>query len=284
MGYRLAVIDGEAALVNDASTWFSLARLVGDHDDHPATDDITGWLQRPAELDALSARLDQLEPDGTIDDAPLYAPVPRPRNVFAVGLNYRSHAEESGIEPPTVPLVFTKFPSSISPPDSDVSLASVTTDYEVELVVVIGRGGRDIQAAEAWDHVAGVTVGQDFSDRVLQFAAQPPHFDLAKSRDTYGPIGPYLVSPDLLDDPDDLAITCRVNGEVRQQDRTSNLIFGVGELVAYLSSLMTLAPGDLIFTGTPAGVGFANGHYLVPGDTVESTIEGVGTITNRCRP
>ena len=149
--------------------------------------------------------------------------------------------------------------------------------------MVIGTAGRDIDPADAWDHVAGVTCGQDISDRALQFAAKPPHFDLGKSRDGYGPIGPVLVSPDLLDDRDAVGITCDVNGERRQDATTSQLIFDVPALVAYLSSILTLAPGDLIFTGTPDGVGMVDGRLLKPGDVVTTTIEGVGTMVNHCR-
>jgi 2-keto-4-pentenoate hydratase/2-oxohepta-3-ene-1,7-dioic acid hydratase in catechol pathway len=163
-----------------------------------------------------------------------------------------------------------------------VVLYGPTTDWEAELVVVIGARGRDVAAADAWAAVAGVTCGQDVSERMMQFAAKPPHFDLAKSYDTYGPIGPAVVSLDQLADPADLAITCDVNGERRQQARTSDLIFGVAELIAYLSAICTLEPGDLIFTGTPAGVGAVRGTFLAPGDTITTTIEGVGTLVNRC--
>jgi 2,4-diketo-3-deoxy-L-fuconate hydrolase len=147
---------------------------------------------------------------------------------------------------------------------------------------VIGRGGRGIHEENAWAHVGGLAVGQDVSDRTLQFAAQPAHFDLAKSRDTYGPFGPMVTSPDCLATPDDLLVTCDVNGERRQEDRTSNLIFSVPYLVSYLSRILTLAPGDLIFTGTPAGVGAANNRLLRDGDVITTTIEGLGRMSNPC--
>ena len=184
---------------------------------------------------------------------------------------------------PPVPVVFAKYPSCITGPTADVELRSEHADYEAELVVVIGRTGRDISAADAWDHVAGVTAGQDMSDREVQFAAKPPHFGLGKSRDGYGPIGPVLVSPDGLADRDALVITCDVNGERRQTGSTADLIFDVPALVEYLSGILTLEPGDLIFTGTPEGVGLARGVFLAPGDVVTTTIEGVGTMTNVCR-
>jgi 2,4-diketo-3-deoxy-L-fuconate hydrolase len=149
-------------------------------------------------------------------------------------------------------------------------------------VVVIGRSGRDIRTEEAWDHVAGVTVGQDISDRALKFAAKPPHFDLGKSRDTYGPIGPVLVSRDLLPNRDDLAIRRDVTSERRQTGTTAHLIFDVPTLIAYISTVVTLEPGDLIFTGTPEGIGAIQGKVLAPGDIITTTIDGIGTLTNTC--
>ncbi|MDA3040823.1 MAG: fumarylacetoacetate hydrolase family protein [Actinomycetota bacterium] len=208
--------------------------------------------------------------------------MPAPRNAFGIGLNYRSHAAESNMDLPENPLVFTKFSSCISAPDVDVELRTETGDYEVELVVVMAGGGRDIPAEKAWDHVLGLTIGQDISDRGLQFASKPPHFDLGKSRDTYGPIGPVLVSTDSFADPGDVHLSCDINGERRQDDRTSNLLFDVPTLISYLSAIIAFAPGDMIFTGTPEGVGAATKNYLKPGDTIVSVIEGIGTMTNRC--
>jgi 2-keto-4-pentenoate hydratase/2-oxohepta-3-ene-1,7-dioic acid hydratase in catechol pathway len=209
--------------------------------------------------------------------------VPAPRNAFGIGLNYRPHAEESNMELPEVPLVFGKFTSCIVGPRDDVEIRSETVDWEVELVAVIGSAGRDIPAASAWDHVLGLTVGQDISDRALQFASKPPHFDLGKSRDTFGPMGPVLVSTDAFDDPTDLAITCDINGERKQEDRTTSLLFSVADLIEYLSAIITLDVGDVIFTGTPAGVGAASRTFLGPGDVITSTIEGIGTMVNTCR-
>ena len=137
--------------------------------------------------------------------------------------------------------------------------------------------------ADSWAHVAGLTVGQDISDRALQMGARPPQFGLGKSRDTYGPTGPLLVSPDSFNDPDDLGITCDINGERRQDARTSSLIFDVPFLVSYLSEVLTLEAGDLIFTGTPAGVGMPDSRFLKPGDVIRTTIEGIGTMQNVCR-
>lgn len=278
MAFRLGNVEGRAVLVDDQDDWYDLGTLAAD-------DRLADPMVALAHLDAVHAageRVAEATPDGIVHEHSLGPPVPEPRQVFAVGLNYRSHAEESGLEVPPAPLVFTKFPACLVGPDATVDLRSTTVDWEVEAVVVIGRGGRDIPAAEAWHHVAGVTVGQDLSDRVLQFASSPPHFDLGKSHDGYGPIGPVVVSTDLLTTPDDLALRCSVNGEVRQDDRTSGLIFGVPALVEYLSGILTLAPGDLVFTGTPAGVGVSTGTFLAPGDVIESTIDGIGTLRTTC--
>jgi 2-keto-4-pentenoate hydratase/2-oxohepta-3-ene-1,7-dioic acid hydratase in catechol pathway len=239
-------------------------------------------LESPDALHAAAALLGDATADGVLADADVLAPVPEPRNVFGVGLNYANHAAESGMELPENPVVFTKFPSCIVGPSADVELRSATGDYEVELVVVIGGETRDVPEDRAWEHVLGLTVGQDISDRALQFAAQPAHFDLGKSRDTYGPIGPVVVSIDQFDDPTDVPLRSEINGQERQNDRTSNLIFSVAHLVSYLSSIMTLRTGDLIFTGTPEGVGVSSRSFLSPGDVITSTIDGIGTMTNHC--
>jgi 2,4-diketo-3-deoxy-L-fuconate hydrolase len=278
MAFRFANVSGRSVLVDENDSWYDLERITAGG---VAADPMDALVDGSA-LHAANAGLGEATPDGSLVDADLGAPVPAPRNAFGVGLNYRNHAAESNMELPKNPLVFTKFTSCIVGPFSDVELRSVTGDYEAELVVVIGEGGRDIATADAWDHVLGLTVGQDISDRALQFAAKPPHFDLGKSRDTYGPIGPVLVSPDSFPNPLDLGITCDINGDRRQDDRTSSLIFGVADLIAYISSVITLAAGDLIFTGTPEGVGAASKTYLAQGDEIVSTIEGIGTIRNRC--
>jgi 2-keto-4-pentenoate hydratase/2-oxohepta-3-ene-1,7-dioic acid hydratase in catechol pathway len=218
-----------------------------------------------------------------LDEGRLGCPVPRPRQVFAIGLNYRSHAEESGMAVPDVPATFTKFPASLAGPFDDVEIVGDTVDWEVELVAVIGTHADRVDEDDAWDHVAGLTVGQDVSDRTLQFAAGM-QFSLGKSRRGYGPMGPWVVTVDEVPNPDDLALGCSVDGETVQDSRTSDLIFGVPRLVAELSSVLPLLPGDVIFTGTPAGVGMARQppRALLPGQVLESWIDGIGTIRNRC--
>lgn len=275
--YTLANIDGRAALVADGH-WFDLATVSGgDLGSDPMV-----ALAEAERLGALTDELPQHDPGGALDSVELGPPVPRPRNSFAIGLNYQAHADEASVELPANPLVFTKFPSCLVGPTADVELRSDAVDYEGELVVVIGPGGRDIEPADAWDHVVGLMVGQDISDRAVQFAAKPPHFDLGKSFDTFGPVGPVVVSPDSVD-RDRLRIVTEVNGEVRQDGTTDQLIFDIPTLVSYLSRVTTLSTGDLIFTGTPEGIGATQGKFLADGDILTTHIEGIGTLTNRCK-
>lgn len=215
------------------------------------------------------------------DEARLGAPVPEPRQVFGIGLNYRQHAIESGMDIPRTPLTFTKFPSCIVGPAATVSLPSATVDWEAELVIVVGVRAENVAAGHAWDHVAGLTIGQDLSDRVVQMRPPAPQFSLGKSFPGFGPTGPWLTTPDELDDPDNLAIGCTVNGETVQDSNTGDLIFPVSALIQELSSILPLLPGDLIFTGTPSGVGMARDpqRFLSAGDVVVTTIGGLGSIT-----
>lgn len=222
---------------------------------------------------------------GALAPSGLGAPAPRPRQVFAIGLNYGAHAGEAGLAVPDSPPTFTKFPCCITGPAGPVVLPTGgTVDWEIELVVVMGRAATRVTPEVAWDHVAGVTIGQDYSERTLQLTGPAPQFSLGKSFPGFGPTGPCLVTPDELEDPDDLEIECQVNGETVQKDRTSSLVFNVPQLIARLSAVCTLMPGDLIFTGTPSGVGHARSPqvYLKPGDEVTSRIGGLGTMTQTC--
>lgn len=219
------------------------------------------------------------------------APIPRPpRNIMCLGLNYAEHARESqqtkgqAVELPQHPVVFTKATSSINGPFADISLDAAVTDqldWEVELAVVIGRGGRHIPAARAMEHVFGYTVINDISARDLQFRHK--QFFLGKSLDGACPMGPVIVSADSIPDPHDLALWCDVNGERQQSGHTSDQIFRIPETIARLSTVMTLEPGDIIATGTPAGVGFAQDppRFLQPGDVVECGVDGIGSLRNR---
>jgi len=207
-------------------------------------------------------------------------PVPAPRQVFAIALNYAPHAAEAGFEPPDEPLVFTKFPSCITGPVTTVPLPEGHVDWEIEVVAVIGRGGHRIERADAWPAVAGITLGQDLSERLQQGAGRPPQFSLAKSHLGFGPTGPVAVTPDEFADPGDIGFESVLDGEVLQHGRTSEMIFPIDDLVARLSAVCPLLPGDLIFTGTPAGVGNRRTppRFLQPGETLVSRLDGVGEI------
>jgi 2-keto-4-pentenoate hydratase/2-oxohepta-3-ene-1,7-dioic acid hydratase in catechol pathway len=243
----------------------------------------------PADPMALIPKLDSVGelsvPDGapSLDSVTLDPPVPRPSKILALGLNYRAHAEESGLQLPDAPVVFTKLPSALTGPTGEIVIPGgrVRVDWEAELVVCIGRGGKRIAETDAWSHVAGLTAGQDVSDREEQFRALR-QFTMAKSFDTYAPTGPVLVTPDELANRDDLKVETRLDGEVVQSSRTSDLIFPVAELIAWISRICTLEAGDLIFTGTPSGVGDSREppRYLGPGNVVETEIEGVGVMRN----
>lgn len=212
---------------------------------------------------------------------PLEAPVPEPRQIFAIGLNYVDHAYESGFALPEEPVVFTKFVSSLCGPVQETVLPSGNVDWEVEMVVVVGREISGVTESSAWSHVAGLMVGQDLSERSSQFRGDPPQFSLAKSHKGFGPVGPALVTLDELPDPNDLAITCRLNGNLVQEASTRDMIFSVPEILARLSRVVTLYPGDLIFTGTPPGVGYGRTppEFLQVGDRLESHIQGIGHLS-----
>ena len=278
MGFRLANVDGRAVLV------------VGDRyiDVESTTDGRLGsdpveLLAAPSELSAFNDVLTAASASNALGEATLGPPVPNPAQVFGVGLNYRNHAAEGGMDVPVVPLIFTKFRSSIAAPNADIELRSDFCDYEGELVVVIGPGGHDIAAADAWDHVAGLCVGQDVSDRAVQMAATPPS-SVSASRSTRSVRSdPSWCHPTGSTIRHTLHITTHVNGELRQDGTTADLLFDIPTLVSYLSHITTLQPGDLVFTGTPGGVGVAQGLFLADGDVVTTTIDGIGTIANRCR-
>ncbi|MFF2924110.1 fumarylacetoacetate hydrolase family protein [Streptomyces celluloflavus] len=218
----------------------------------------------------------------------LGSPAPAPRQLLAIGLNYRDHASESGFAAPEgLPPVFTKYVSSITGPVTEVTLPpGGHTDWEIELVAVIGKRAERVSEADAWSHVAGLTAGQDISERVVQLAGPAPQFSLGKSFPGFAPMGPLLVTPDEFTDPDDLELRCAINGEEVQKGRTRDLIFSVPALIAGLSAVLPLLPGDVIFTGTPAGVGLGRDpqRWLAPGDELVSAIEGIGELRQTFLP
>jgi 2-keto-4-pentenoate hydratase/2-oxohepta-3-ene-1,7-dioic acid hydratase in catechol pathway len=242
---------------------------------------------RWAEFRAWSRAVD-MSGAAPFDHAELGSPAPAPRQVVAIGLNYREHAAESGFDvPDQLPPTFTKFPSCITGPYGEVVLpAGGHADWEVELVAVIGAQAKDVTETDAWSHVAGLAVGQDLSERITQLQGPAPQFGLGKSFPRFGPVGPWLVTPDELPNPDDLEIGCSINGEQMQKGRTGDLVCSVSSLIARLSSVITLLPGDVLFTGTPAGVGLGRDpqRWLAPGDELVSYAEGIGELRHRFIP
>lgn len=216
------------------------------------------------------------------DEAVLAAPIPRPPKIICIGLNYRDHAAESGMALPEVPTVFAKFATAVIGHRQPIVLPKNSTqpDYEAEFAVVIGRGGRHIPEARWREHVFGYTIVNDVSARDFQMATS--QWMIGKTFDTFAPMGPAIVTADEIEDPHSLKISLTLSGETMQDSNTSNLIFNVPRLIAYLSSVFTLEPGDIISTGTPAGVGFARKpqRFLRPGDEVAIRVEGIGELVN----
>ena len=276
MGYKLGSNSGRAIFIKDDKYYDVNTISNGD-----ISSNSLKALSDTDKLSQLYINLKDYEPSGDLSNINLDPPI-IPTNVFAVGLNYKKHAEESNLEIPPFPMIFTKHSTCISGPKSDICMKSDMVDYEAELVFVIGKGGKDISKEDAWQHVAGLCVGQDISDRPVQFHATPPQFNLGKSFDTFGPIGPYLVSTDLFDNKESLKLQCWVNDELRQETLTNDLIFDIPYLISYISEFITLNTGDVIFTGTPEGVGATQGKFLKDGDILKTTIEGIGTLENKC--
>jgi 2-keto-4-pentenoate hydratase/2-oxohepta-3-ene-1,7-dioic acid hydratase in catechol pathway len=214
----------------------------------------------------------------------LLAPVPDARKIICIGLNYRDHAAESGVPVPAEPVLFSKYSTALIGHGAPIVLPKVSqeVDYEAELVVVIGRKGRHISRDRAFEYVGGYAVGHDVSARDWQLNKPGKQWMAGKTFDTFAPVGPELVTPDEVPEPQNLGIRLRLNGQTMQDSSTSQLVFGVAELIAYLSQVFTLEPGDLIFTGTPPGVGMARKPpvWLKPGDSVEVEIDRLGTLRN----
>ena len=260
-------------IANVDGSWFDVERASnGTFDSDPQAiyerwDAFTAW--------AKTANVQ----DTTISNPTFDLPVPRPRQIIAIGLNYREHAIESELPIPDNPVVFAKFQSCLVGPDATVTLPSEGIDWEVELVIVIGKEAHNVSKADAWKHVAGLTIGQDLSWREIQLRPPAPQFSVGKSYPGFGPLGPFVVTPDEFANPDDLALSCALNGETLQDSRTRDMIFPVSDLIHRLSQSLVLYPGDVIYTGTPQGVGHGRNprRYLVPG-TLVSSIEGIGEL------
>lgn len=257
--------------------------------------DLEQWSEGEIPSDPMLAlgRLPELEnadfsdaPDvGALNGRRLGPPVPRPQKILGAGINYHEHAREANFAVPSEPVLFAKLPSALAGPEDEIVIPAGrnTVDWEAEVVVVIGRHGKNIAEDEAWSYVAGLTCGQDISDREEQFR-DFSQFTIGKSFDTYAPIGPAVVTPDELEDRDDLRVVCRLNGEEVQSGQTADCIFSIAALVSWLSHACTLEAGDLIFTGTPSGVGYIRTppRYLSDGDVLETEITGLGLMRNVC--
>ena len=261
-------VDGQTIGIRGAGFDNILSVISGGAD---ALDRVLRWIDNP--------------PGGELLDPAhtrLAAPIPRPPKIICIGLNYRDHAEESKMPIPEVPTVFAKFPTAVIGPGHPIVLpkASTRPDYEAEFAVVIGRGGRHIPESKWRDHVFGYTMMNDVSARDFQMATS--QWMMGKTFDTFAPIGPHIVTADEIEDPHNLEISMVLSGDVMQHSNTSNLIFGVPRLIAYLSSIFTLEPGDIIATGTPAGVGFVRTppRYLKPGDECRVKVHGIGELVN----
>ncbi|MFZ1153705.1 MAG: fumarylacetoacetate hydrolase family protein [Solirubrobacteraceae bacterium] len=232
----------------------------------------------------LQRRAEQADEHISLADVTLHAPVTDPQKIICLGLNYRDHAEETSQDIPTAPMWFAKFANSLIGSGQDIMLPAAHpeyVDYEAELALVIGRPTRNVNAQEALSHIAGAMPFNDVSARDLQ--VQNPLWTSGKAIDTFAPCGPSLVTLEEIENLEELGLRTRINGELLQQGATANLIFGPAEIVAWLSRTMTLLPGDIIATGTPAGVGAAQGRFLRDGDTVEVEIDGLGSVRNRVR-
>ena len=272
--------DGPAAAIQLGEELIPVSAL-----DAPATT-VRGLLEAldVEGLRELGRRAEAANERVALADATLEAPITDPQKIVCLGLNYRDHAEETGQEIPTAPMWFAKFANSLAGSGQDIVLPAAHAeyvDYEAELALVIGRCAKNVSAADALEHIAGAMPFNDVSARDLQM--QNPLWTSGKAIDTFAPCGPALVTLDEIDDLGALGLRTRVNGELLQQGTTANLIFGPAEVVAWLSRTMTLLPGDIIATGTPAGVGVAQGRFLKDGDAVEVEIDGLGTLVNRVR-
>jgi 2,4-didehydro-3-deoxy-L-rhamnonate hydrolase len=276
---KLANLAGRPAIVRDGRAVDIAAASKGKIDPHLA---VLSDLSRHGELRDLAANA--AEADWREFSPADLGRVSRPYKAIGVALNYRDHAEESNLPIPGEPSVFAKFASSVTGPYDTIVIppGCDKVDYEAEVVVVMGTAGKNIPEARAWSHVAGITAGQDVSDRKEQWRKPINQFTLPKSYDTFSPVGPYLVTVDEFGDPDDIEVAGWVGDLQVQRGRTSDLIFSVPELIAWLSKRVTFEPGDLIFTGTPAGCGVRRTPrlYLAGGMILRTEVAGVGTMVN----
>ena len=272
--YRVGILSGEDAIAD-------FTHLIADDDLRP-DEVLAGYDLSTGMIDLIKAELSNL-PIVDLSSVHLASPIPRPGKIICIGLNYRDHAEESGMPIPDSPIIFSKFGTCVIGSGEAIRIPSGSekVDYEAELAVVIGRTAKGVPAGEAMDHVFGYTNFNDVSARDFQFA--DGQWQRGKSCDTFAPMGPSVVTVDEVADPHNLNIRFRLNGETLQDSNTCQLIFKTPELIEFLSRIITLEPGDVIATGTPPGVGFARKPpiFMKPGDVAEVEIQQLGTLINR---
>jgi 2-keto-4-pentenoate hydratase/2-oxohepta-3-ene-1,7-dioic acid hydratase in catechol pathway len=257
----------------------------------PPARGVMRWLQSGSDaIEALSVHIRSVQANPAtqydlMNEVQLYAPIPRPGKIIGVGRNYADHAKETGVSPFEKPRIIFKMSSSVTAPGAPVPRPATVTkmDFEAELAVVIGGYGKDVPEADALSLVAGYTILNDLSAREFQFDIQPAQTTFAKSMDGFAPMGPWLVTRDEISDPQTLDVSCWLNGNRMQHANTSDMLFPVAALIAYVSQFMTLEPGDVITTGTPAGIGAFRTPpvYLQPGDTLRFEVGGVGSMEHK---
>ena len=281
MSFKLGSIKGRAVLISE-DNYYDLKTI----SEGKLSSSTLEALHHMDLLNDLNENLNNLDATGAVDTINFDSPVSAPKNCYAVGLNYRNHAEEAGMQIPEVPMIFTKHTTCLVGATSDIEMRSNYVDYEAELIVVIGRQGKNISKSEAWSHIEGVCIGQDISDRPAQFAASTAQFNLGKSFDTFGPIGPYIVTKDELPDFQKLNMSLDVDGKRMQTGNTEQMIFDIKTLVSYMSSCMSLHPGDICCTGTPPGVGenMSPPKFLKGGEEVILSIDKLGTQKHKVYP
>ena len=254
------------------------------HFDEALPRSLKGVLSLEDGLERARQAAEQAEQSNRTITGTLDAPIPKPDKVICIGLNYKDHAEETGMAFPDEPVCFSKFSTSVTGPDQPIRIPAIAkeVDYEAELVAVIGKTCRNATQANALDYIAGYMNGHDVSARDWQIGRPGGQWLLGKTADTFAPTGPYLVTSDEIDDANNLPIKLTLNGEVMQNSCTDKFIFTIEEVIEFVSQFMTLEPGDIIFTGTPPGVGMARKPpvYMKPGDQVDVEIQGLGLLHN----
>jgi 2-keto-4-pentenoate hydratase/2-oxohepta-3-ene-1,7-dioic acid hydratase in catechol pathway len=290
---RTGVVSGDR--VRDVSDWIARLAICAEAVRHNAAAGIeapAGGILRllqagPGAMAALAAQVaaNAAVHEVALDQVQLHAPVPRPGKIIGVGRNYADHAKETGVAPFEKPRIIFKMPSSIAAPRAPVPRPAAVTkmDFEAELAVVIGGYGKDVAAEDALALVAGYTVLDDVSAREFQFDISPPQTTFAKSMDAFTPMGPWMVTADEIPDPQTLEVFCWLNGEEMQHGHTADMLFPVATLVSYLTQFMTLEPGDIVTTGTPAGIGAFRKPpvYLKPGDRLRMEVTRVGVLEHQ---